>query len=146
AHRLTGTGKDPTGSGPDDTAKRIRAEPGYLGAILRYRAAQGGGNILVFVDQLEELFTLVADPAERAAFVAALSGIADDPAAPLRVVVAMRADFLDRLAEAPAFADDVSRALMFLGPLDHNGLRDAIVQPIEQVGFSFESEALVQDM
>ena len=129
-----------------DLAAHLRHEPGYLGAVLRHRATHAGGNILVFVDQLEELFTLVADPVERAAFVAALAGVADDPVAPLRVVIAMRADFLDRLTETPAFADDVSRGLVFLATLDRTGLREATVQPVEQVGYRFESTSLVDDM
>ena len=84
---------------------RLRSEPGYVGTLLRARARQTGGQILLFVDQFEELYTLVPDPAERCAFTAALAGVADDTAAPLRVVVSMRSDFLDRIAEDQHFME-----------------------------------------
>src|SRR5207245_9626935 len=75
---------------------QLRGEPGVFGARLRARAKRRRTQILVFVDQHEELYTLVADPEERAAFTACLAGAGDDPSGPLRVVVSMRSDFLDR--------------------------------------------------
>ena len=132
--------------GHDALVRRLAAEPGFLGAALRARARATGGNILLFVDQLEELYTLVPDPVERRAFTAALAGVADDSAAPLRVVVSMRSDFLDRLAEDPRFVEELSRGLAFVGTLDEAGLREALVQPIEMVGYRFESAAMVDDM
>src|SRR5262252_9661615 len=76
----------------EDAAERLRREPGTLGARLRSRARRKRVQILLFVDQHEELYTLVADPAERRAFTACLAAAADDPSGPLRVVVAMRSD------------------------------------------------------
>jgi serine/threonine protein kinase len=125
---------------------RLRTEPGYVGTLLRSRARQIGGNILLFIDQFEELYTLVPDPGERRAFTAAISGVADDTAAPLRVVVSMRSDFLDRVAEDPRFMEDLSRGLVFLSPPDRVGLREALVAPVEMVGYRFESAAMVEDM
>ena len=125
---------------------QLRIEPGFLGTQLRGHARRTGVNILVFVDQLEELFTLVPDPHERLAFMAALAGVADDPSAPLRVVVSMRSDFLDRIAEDARFADELSRGLMLLSTPDHNALREAIEQPLAMVGHRFESAAIVADM
>src|SRR5262249_27222972 len=125
---------------------RLRSEPGFVGTLLRARARQTNGQILLFVDQFEELYTLVPDPAERRAFTAALTGGADDTAAPLRVVVSMRSDFLDRIAEDPRFMEELSRGLLFLQPPDRNGLREALVAPVEMVGHRFESAAMVEDM
>jgi serine/threonine protein kinase len=125
---------------------RLRTEPGYIGTLLRGRARQSNGHILLFVDQFEELYTLVPDPAERRAFTAALAGVADDTAAPLRVVVSMRSDFLDRVAEDPHFMEELSRGLVFLQPPDRIGLREALVSPVEMVSHRFESERMVEDM
>ena len=125
---------------------RLRNEPGYIGELLRARARQTNGHLLVFIDQFEELYTLVPDPAERRAFTAALAGVADDTAAPLRVVVSMRSDFLDRVGEDPRFMEELSRGLVFLQPPDANGLREALTAPIEMVGFRFENGAMVEDM
>ncbi|MDB4956154.1 MAG: serine/threonine protein kinase [Myxococcales bacterium] len=126
--------------------ERLRSEPGYLGALLRARAAQIGGQLLLFVDQFEELYTLVQDQAERLAFTGAISGVADDTAAPVRVIVSMRSDFLDRVGEDPQLTEELSKGLGFLTAPDRAGLREALVQPIEMVGYRFETEAMVGDM
>jgi serine/threonine protein kinase len=125
---------------------RLRAEPGYLGVRLRGRARQTTGHILLFVDQFEELYTLVPDVEERRAFTAALAAVADDPAAPLRVVVSMRSDFLDRVAEDLHLVETLTRGLVFLSPPEEAGLREALVAPLDLVGYRFESAAMVEDM
>ena len=125
---------------------RLRTEPGFLGATLRARAAATDSHTLLFVDQFEELYTLVPDPAERRAFTASLAAVADDTASPLRVVVSMRSDFLDRVGEDPRFMEELSRGLVFLTAPDRDGLREALEQPVEMVGYRFESAAMVDDM
>ncbi len=130
----------------DDLARQLRTEPGFFGTLLRERARAGAHHILLFVDQFEELYTLVPDVEERRAFTAALVGVADDASAPLRVVISMRSDFLDRISEDPRFTDEVARGIVFVAPPDRAGLREALVQPVEMVGFRFESDAMVDDM
>ena len=130
----------------DDIVTRLKREPGYLGELLRTRARETNSHYVLFVDQLEELYTLVPDVDVRRAFTAALTAIADDVAAPLRVVVSMRSDFLDRVGEDATFADDLSRGLVLLATPDAAGLREALVQPIELVGYRFETDAMIDDM
>jgi serine/threonine protein kinase len=125
---------------------RLRAEPGYLGTLLRSWARQNDCRILLFVDQFEELYTLVPDAGERSAFVACLAGVADDGGTPLRVVVSMRSDFLDRVGEDAGFLDELSRGLVFLAAPDRAGLREALVQPVEMIGYRYESERMVEAM
>ena len=125
---------------------RLHAEPGYLGTLLRSRARQKDERILLFVDQFEELYTLVADADERRAYTACLAGVADDPSTPLRVVVSMRSDFLDRAAEDRAFLERLTSGLVFLPPVDRAGMADALVQPAEMAGYAFEAPAMVDDM
>jgi WD40 repeat protein/serine/threonine protein kinase len=129
-------------------ADTLQTQPGYLGARLRARCRKRGNDhrILLFVDQLEELFTLGIDAAERAAFCACLEGVADDASSPLRVIVTIRADFMDRLADERRFLGAVTRGLLFLPPIDHDGLRDALKKPIEATRYQFEDEALVDEM
>jgi serine/threonine protein kinase len=124
----------------------LRREPGHLGHVLRGRARRDSRRLLLFVDQFEELFTQTADPAERAAFMAALSAVADDATSPLRVVVSIRADFLDRVAEDPQFLNELTQGLFFLGAMSREGLREAITHPAEMAGFEFELVATVDDM
>jgi serine/threonine protein kinase len=131
---------------PDRPLDRLRDEPGRLGDALRLRARRDHRHLLVFVDQLEELYTRCADPAERAAFTACLSAIADDATSPLRVVLAIRSDCLDRVAEDPQLASELSQGLFFLAPPGRDGLRDAITGPAELTGFRFERDDIVDDM
>jgi hypothetical protein len=125
---------------------RLRAEPGYVGTVLRSKARRERRNILLFVDQAEELYTLVGDAAERLAFTACLAGIADDATAPTRVVISLRSDFLDRMSEDERLMGEVMQGLFFLAPPQQEGLRDALVQPAEMAGYRFETLDLVERM
>ncbi|MBS1153989.1 MAG: ATPase, partial [Myxococcaceae bacterium] len=125
---------------------RLAAEPGYVGSVLRARARREKKSMLVFVDQFEELYTQIQDPAERKAFTACLSGIADDATAPIRLVLSIRSDFLDRVSEDPRFMAELTQGLTFLTAPGRDGLRDAIVQPAEQAGYKFENPEIVDDM
>ena len=124
----------------------LRREPGHLGHVMRGRARRDSRKLLLFVDQFEELYTQVHDPAERLAFTACLGAVADDATSPLRVVLSIRADFLDRVSEDPEFMDELMQGLFFLGAPGRDGLREAIVQPAEMAGFTFELPATVEDM
>ncbi|MEM9493928.1 MAG: hypothetical protein AAGC55_32575, partial [Myxococcota bacterium] len=125
---------------------RLYDEPGYLGVVLRSRARKRGANVLLCVDQFEELYTLGGDERERRAFTACLAGVADDATAPLRVVLSIRSDFLDRVPEDPHFMAELSHGLIFLTPPGRAGLRDALVQPAEMAGYQFESRDTVEHM
>jgi serine/threonine protein kinase len=136
----------PPRSNPASVLERLRQEPGLLGTQMRSRARGRKERVLLFVDQLEELYTLAREE-DRAVFLACLAGAADDVSSPLRVVLAIRQDFLDRLAASAAtFADPMSRGAVFVGPLEERGLERALVAPAEARGFRFESEALVKEM
>ncbi|MDI1446374.1 protein kinase [Polyangium sp. 6x1] len=132
----------------EELAATLRSRPGYLGARLRARCRRAGADhhILLFVDQFEELYTLGASPDEWKAFLACLEGAADDASSPLRVVLAMRSDFLDRLVDNRHFMTEVTRGLVFLPPLGREGLRAALTKPIEAAGYRFEGDELVEQM
>src|SRR6185436_7967292 len=90
-------------------AERLMVEPGFVGAVLRAKARREKTNILLFVDQFEELYTLVPDARERRAFTAALSAVADDVTSPIRLVISIRSDFLDRVPEDPQFMAELGQ-------------------------------------
>ncbi|XXT20322.1 protein kinase [Sorangium sp. So ce429] len=126
----------------------LRAQPGVLGVRLRARCRHEGTRrrIVLFVDQLEELYTLGASSEERAAFIACLEGAADDASSPLRVVLAVRSDFLERMAEDRDFMTDVTHGLWFLPPMGRDGLRDALTRPLAAAGYRFETAEMVEHM
>jgi hypothetical protein len=103
-------------------------------------------RIVVFVDQLEELYTLGVSPDERVAFLACLAAMADDVTSPLRVLVSMRSDFLDRLTEDRRFGAELTHGLVLLPPLDRDGMREALIRPLAASEHRFEPPALVDRM
>jgi hypothetical protein len=132
-------------SGASIAAEVLAGKPGLFGEHLRELAKRGGQKLLVFVDQLEELYTLVADVDRRRAFAAAIASAGDDAAGPLRVVVAVREDFLSRLSESPELRDRAAAGIFLLGRPEAPALAEAIRGPALSLGFSFE-EGLVEEM
>ncbi|HEY5947042.1 MAG TPA: protein kinase [Kofleriaceae bacterium] len=126
--------------------EQLVESPGLFGAMLRDAAIRRGTNMLVVVDQLEELFTLCDSDDVRARFLAALLAAADDPTSPVRVVLSMRADFLDRLAGHKHFLGELSRGLFFLTAPDQENLRETLERPAELAGYAFEQPSIVEDM
>ncbi len=127
-------------------AKTIASEPGKAGALLRSEARIQGYSLLLFVDQFEELFTQGISTEERTAFTACLSSIADDASSPTRVVLSLRADFLDRVSEDRRFLSELSQGLFFLTAPGRDSMRDAILEPARLAGFKFENAEIVEDM
>ncbi|WP_437679096.1 nSTAND1 domain-containing NTPase [Sorangium sp. So ce131] len=132
----------------DRLVATLRAQPGYVGARLRARCRREGPRrrVLLFIDQFEELYTLGAPPDVRAAFIACLEGAADDASSPLRVVLAIRSDFLDRFADDNDFMINATRGLWLLPPMGRDGLREALTRPLEAAGYRFETAEMVEDM
>ncbi|OJH41364.1 protein kinase domain-containing protein [Cystobacter ferrugineus] len=126
--------------------ERLRLEPGYVGRVLRDSARRQPRKILLVVDQLEELYTRVPDARERAAFTACLAGLADDATSPIRVVLCVRSNFLDRVPEDERFMAELAQGIFFLGAPTRDGLHDALVRPAELAGYRFETPSLVDDM
>ena len=91
--------------------------------------SSGPAPVLV-VDQCEEVVTLCDDPAERAAFFAALAAHAER--GPL--VIALRADRLGDLSAHPDFARLVEPGLHLLSAMSEADLRAAIEGPARQAG------------
>ncbi|WP_245936104.1 nSTAND1 domain-containing NTPase, partial [Streptomyces cahuitamycinicus] len=91
----------------------------------------------LIVDQFEELYTLGADPADRDAFIDRLVA-AGDAGSRLRVVIAVRADFLGRCAEHLALTAALQDATLLAGPMSRAELREAIVRPAAVAGLIVE--------
>lgn len=149
--RSSHTANSPPSSGGESgnmeaILKKLRKEPGYLGVQVRARAKRRRERALLFVDQFEEVYTLASE-SEREAFLQCLVGVADDPSSPVRVLISIRHDFLNRVAlGSPMLTELISRGTVLVGPLDRRGLQRALVAPAEAVSYRFESETLVAEM
>jgi WD40 repeat protein/serine/threonine protein kinase len=129
-------------------ADRLMEDPFALSRRLREMARQQRAKVLLLVDQLEELFTLVDDEAERTAFMEALCCAADDPLDPVRVVFTVRDDFLGRIATADGERGvaQVLTQVTVIRSLGPAGMADALVRPLSQVGYHFEDEDMPREM
>jgi len=103
---------------------------------------QGGRGVVFFWDQLEEIFTL-GDPMEAQVYARLLRYLESAPPG-IKLLATIRVDFLGRLASV--CGDAVTRHLYFLRPLTEERLREVIVAPAERLGYTFESEQMVQTL
>lgn len=113
---------------PGEHPARTHAHLLHIAGSGSEKAESGDGDTVVVVDQFEETFTLCRDPAERAEFVRLLLR-ARTPGSPLRVIVAVRADFYGRCAEHHALAEALKDATLLVGPMSPVQLREAVVGP-----------------
>lgn len=109
--------------------EQLRDDPG--------QALSPAGRLVLVVDQFEELFTLVTDERERQAFVAALHALAEG-AAGAGVVIGLRADYWDRCAAYPQFAEAIQEGQVIVEPMTESDLRLAITGPAAAAGLELE--------
>ncbi|HVE87174.1 MAG TPA: protein kinase, partial [Myxococcales bacterium] len=126
----------------DELISALLADPGGQGR--RLLGAHQREGALLLVDQLEELVTL-SDPGEAACFARALAEVARAGSS-CRLLLAVRGDFVTRIAALPGLGEEVERALYFLRPMTPEGLRAAVVGPARACGVTFESDALIQQL
>ena len=121
---------DPTA--PPDLADQL-ARDGGLPAVVAGIASPGTRVVLV-IDQFEELYSLVADAAERARFVDGIVDALSAAESRLLVVATLRADFLDHPLGSPGLGELVRAGSELVTPLDRDELERAIVRPADSVG------------
>ncbi|MGH2674789.1 MAG: hypothetical protein ACRDH1_05185, partial [Actinomycetota bacterium] len=95
-------------------------------------------KVLLFVDQFEEVFTLVADEGRRRHFLASLVAAATEPGHRVRVVATLRADFYDRPLRYRSLGELIRTGSELVLPLSSDELERAITNPAERVGVSAE--------
>jgi len=128
-----------------DLDRQLRETPGRLGLLLRQLAEAERARVLLFIDQAEELFTLTEDEETAHAFLSAIAAAADDPESPVRAVLAMRDDFMVRMAESPAARELTGRitVLRSPGPVQ---LQEIVSRPLLDAGYRFEDDRLPAEM
>jgi WD40 repeat protein len=87
--------------------------------------------LIVLVDQLEEVFTLCEDLAERDAFIGNLLYVAAKRSKRVSVIVTLRSDFLGATQKYPLLNQLIAPQGFFVAAMDTEGLREAITKPAE---------------
>ncbi len=133
----------------DDAANDLRREltrsPTALALRLNTMAQEEQARVLLYVDQLEELYTLVPDEETRRLFMDAICQAADDPQGPVRTIFTLRDDYLGRLAGETASRDALSRVTV-LGSPGVQALRQIMTRPVASVGYGWDDSELVGEM
>jgi hypothetical protein len=102
----------------------------------------GVARILLVADQFEELYTLCAEPNVRQNFldilldILALQPFQRNPK--FSFIFTLRADFLEQALAYRPLADAIQDASLMLGPMQIDELTQAIEEPAENLGVSFE--------
>jgi formylglycine-generating enzyme required for sulfatase activity len=126
-----------------EIARTLRAEHGFGLIELAEKALANRpapAELLLFIDQFEELFTLTKE-AHREPFIHLLTTTARAPR--VRMVVAMRADFFHRCLDYPGLDRLLRDGSYPLGPPGTSALYEMITGPATQAGLEFE-EGLVE--
>ncbi len=100
-------------------------------------------ELLIVVDQFEELFTQCRDEAERRSFVDNLLYATGAEDGHIRVVITLRADFYQHLAQYAGLRTEVAKHQEYLGAMEATELRQAIEEPARRGGWEF-SPGLVE--
>jgi predicted transcriptional regulator len=118
--------------------------PEFLALFTRHvnRSVQ---ELVLVLDQAEEFFLLPAAAAQRKAFADALAECLVASDLPLRLVIAVRADFLSDLDEfKPSLGNILSNGFR-VQPLAHDEVLAAIIQPVAQLERSIRFEPALQE-
>jgi len=95
-------------------------------------------TLLIVIDQFEELFSTVRSEETRRMFLENLISVAGDERSRVRVVVTIRADFLDRPLAYADFAEALAEGIVTVGPPTRDGLAQAVSAPARIVGLDLE--------
>ncbi len=131
------------GFDPATLRAELSARPASLGAMLH---ARGKGTVVIVVDQLEELFTLCDNPAERERFVEALLSAARTVDDPVRVVFTLRDDFLLKAEALPALRARLAPALILLTTPSRDELLRILSEPLRLAGYELDDPELAPQM
>ncbi|MEM7757372.1 MAG: DUF5050 domain-containing protein [Cyanobacteria bacterium P01_A01_bin.40] len=93
---------------------------------------------LIFIDQLEELFTICTEEKIRKNFLLGLNRIARANDSAIKLVLAMRSDFLEEFSPYPKFAKIAQKHIHLVTDMEPNELRQAITKPAAKRGVVFE--------
>jgi DNA-binding SARP family transcriptional activator/WD40 repeat protein len=115
-----------------------------LGAVATGVLPEAAGDLLIVVDQFEEMYTLVEDEPERAAFIDRLVAAVTARDSRVRVMLTLRSDFYDRALVHSALVELLQSGTELVGPLTAEQVERAVAGPAERVGAVVEPGLVAQ--
>lgn len=116
---------------PDTSLATIEADLNSPGGRMLHRLVRPlpGAQVVLYIDQFEELFTLTKDDGERNQFINLITEAVSEPDGKLIVLLSMRADFLDQPLNYPQLGALFNKYTELVQPMSIAELRDAIEKP-----------------
>ena len=114
---------------------------GLMRAVLRV-IGEHHKRVLLFIDQFEELYTLVGDPTDAAAFLDALTDACADVHGRFTAVITLRADFYERVLTHPGFSELLASSQINVSAMSAHELEAAAIVPARRAGADIEAALL----
>jgi basic membrane lipoprotein Med (substrate-binding protein (PBP1-ABC) superfamily)/DNA-binding SARP family transcriptional activator len=124
-----------------DPAELFEGDTGLLRAASRIVRPES--RLVLVVDQFEELFS-TADEQNRLRFLQNLAVALEEPRAPIRVVLTLRADLYDRPLLHPGFAKVFIPGVVSVAPMTPEELQAAVEGPARRVGVDVEPALMAE--
>lgn len=122
---------------PSNLLSELADEGGLLRITKRILPSEDT-TLLLVIDQFEEMFSTVTSETTRRMFIDNIVAVAGDERSKVKVVLTLRADYLDRPLTYHPFSEVVGRGLVTVGPPGRDGLAQAIAAPARAVGVDVE--------
>jgi len=119
---------------PQNLYERLTEDVNGLSDAVNEILPDDGSELFLFIDQFEEVFTLVDDDKLATHFLESLYYAVTNEQSRLRVVITIRADFYDRPLLQPLISNLVRERTEVVVPLSTIELERVIVEPARRVG------------
>lgn len=117
--------------------EELRSDTPNLGQIIA-ELVPDDSELFLFIDQFEEVFTLVTAESERLQFIRLIIQAGSKLYGRLHIVIALRADFYDRPLLYPQLANLVSANTLVVPVMTIEETQEAILSPAIRVGIQLE--------
>jgi hypothetical protein len=147
-------GRDKTGPDKDYCFNEENAQfvlegtPDVLARVVR-ELKHKESEWLIFIDQFEELFTRCTNPEQCKNFIDSLTQVAEAKDRSLKIVLAMRADFMGELSRYRDFWSSVKSQFLLVTDMTEDDLQMAIKGPAAKHGVQFEpglTKKIIEDV
>jgi len=124
---------------PQNLRQHLRAGERGLLEVANAILPDDDTELFLFIDQFEELFTLVDDENEINHFLSSIYTAVTDALSRIRVVITIRADFYDRPLLQPQLSDLMRERTEVVVPLSPSELERSIVEPARRAGIQIDT-------
>ncbi|MBN8620592.1 MAG: protein kinase [Anaerolineae bacterium] len=134
---------------PPRLQEQLESDPRALLWAIDNMMAKVEGDLLLFIDQFEEVFTMTREESERAHFLDLLRHAVSAEGSRFRVIVTLRADFYDRPLHYEGFGEIMQQRTQVVLSLNVNEIERAITSPAYGVGAQVNTDlvaAIIADV